>query len=167
MKIIENKKLFGKVSIFDVIIILIGITVVIFAYRYLYASNTGKASNNYINTKFKVKLDNLPIGTSEHITIGDQIYDNETNVYVGKVIEFEVKEYKKIIENYDENKYVESTVPNRETIILTLETSVQDAQTDLITANNYYIKVGKELYVRGSSYAGGGYIIQIDRQEVK
>lgn len=163
MKIIQDKKLFGKISIFDVIIILIGIVILIFAYTYLYSSNSIKVGNTYFTTKFQIKLDNLPVGTSSYVSKGDLVYDNETNVYIGKVIDLEVQEYKKIIEDYENDKYVESTVPNRETIILTLETLVYDARADLITENNYYIKVGKELYIRGPSYAGGGYIISIER----
>lgn len=163
MKIIENKKLFGKISIFDVIIAIIGIAVLIFAYRYLYSSKSISVGNTYYNINFQVKMDNLPIGTNEYIKEGDSIYDNETNVYIGKVVKYEVREFEKIVEDYENNAYVQSVVPDRETIILTLETSVYDAKSDLITNNNYYIKVGKELYLRGSAYAGSGYIIKIDR----
>lgn len=163
MKIIENKKLFGKVSIFDIIILLVGLVVLIFAYSYLYSSNSISVGNTYFTTKFQIRLDNLPVGTNSYIKENDLIYDNETNVFVGKVVDFESREYKKIIEDYENNKYIESVVPDRETVILTLENSVYDAQSDLITANNYYIKVGKELHLRGPSYAGGGYIIQIER----
>ena len=85
--------------------------------------------------------------------------------HVSEIQSFEVQEYKRMIEDFESGKYVEAVVPNRETIILTLETSVYDANSDLITENNYYIKVGKELYLRGPSYAGGGYIIRVDRLE--
>lgn len=165
MKIIENRKLFGKISVFDVIIILLVIAIGIFAYCYLYSPGNITTINKYLTTKFQIRIDNLPIGTNAHISKGDMIYDNETNVYVGKVVEFEVQEYKLMVEDYENNKFVEAVVPNRERIILTLETTVQDAGADLITPNNYYIKVGKDLHLRGPSYAGSGYIIQIDRME--
>lgn len=163
MKIIKDKKLFGKITIFDIIIALVGVIIIVFAYNYLYASSSVKVGNTYENINFKIKLDNLPVGTNEQITNGDLIYDNETNVYIGKVTNYEVQEFKKIIEDYKNEKYVEAIVPDRESIILTLETSVYDAGADLITPNNYYIKVGKELHPRGPSYAGAGYIIYIDR----
>lgn len=165
MKIIKDKKLFGIISMFDVIIVVIGILAVVLVYNYLYSSNSVKVGNTYHTTTFQIKLDNLPVGTNAQIEKEDLIYDNETNVYVGKVIDFEVKEYKRMLEDFENGKYVEAVVPNRETIILTLETSVYDAKSDLITENNYYIKVGKELYLRGPSYAGGGYIIRVDRLE--
>lgn len=163
MKIIENKKIFGKISVFDVIIAILGIAVLIFAYRYLYSSSSISVGNAYFNTNFQIKMNNLPVGTNEYIKEGDLIYDNETNVYIGKVVKYEVQKYEKIVEDYENNAYVQSAVPDRETIVLTLETSVYDAKSDLITENNYYIKVGKELYLRGSAYAGSGYIIQIER----
>ena len=163
MKIIEDKKLFGKISIFDVIILLIAIAVLVFAYNYLYSSSSIKVGNTYFTTSFQIRLDNLPVGTNEQINENDLIYDNETNVYIGKVTDVETQQYKRIIGDYENEKYVEAIVPERETIILTVETSVYDAQSDLITENNYYIKVGKDLYLRGPAYAGGGYIIHIDR----
>ncbi|MBR4110883.1 MAG: DUF4330 domain-containing protein [Clostridia bacterium] len=163
MKIIKDKKLFGKISIFDMIIAIIGVLVIVFAYNYLYSSNSVKVGNTYTNVSFQIKLDNLPVGTSEQISSGDLIYDNETNVYIGKVTDYETQEFKRIIEDYENKKYVEAVVPDRETVILTVETSVYDTGADLITANNYYVKVGKELHPRGPSYAGTGYIIHIDR----
>ena len=135
----------------------------VFAYNYLYSSSSVKVGNTYNNVNFQIKLDNLPVGTSEQINNGDLIYDNETNVYIGKVTNYETQEFKRIIEDYENKKYVEAVVPDRETVILTVETSVYDAGADLITANNYYVKVGKELHPRGPSYAGSGYIIHIDR----
>lgn len=163
MKIIKDKKLFGKISVFDVIIAIVGVIIIVFAYNYLYSSSNMKIGNTYSNVIFKIKLDNLPVGTSEQINSGDLIYDNETNVYIGKVTNYETQEFKKVIKDYENNKYVEAAVPDRETVILTVETSVYDAGADLITANNYYVKVGKELHPRGPSYAGTGYIIHIDR----
>ena len=163
MKIIKDKKLFGKISIFDVIIAIIGVIVIVFAYNYLYSSSSVKVGNTYTDVSFQIKLDNLPVGTSEQINNGDLLYDNETNVYIGKVTNYETQEFKRVIKDYENKKYVEAVVPDRETVILTVETSVYDAGADLITANNYYVKVGKELHPRGPSYAGAGYIIHIDR----
>lgn len=163
MKIIKDKKLFGKITIFDLVIALLGIAVVVFAYNYLYSSKNIKVGNTYFHTSFQIKLDNLPIGTSNQVSENNLIYDNETNAYIGKVTNYETKQYTKILEDYENKKYVEAVVPDRESIILTVETSVCDANSDLITPNNYYIKVGKEIHLRGPSYAGTGYIIHIDR----
>lgn len=163
MKIIKDKKLFGKISVFDIIILFVGIIAILLVYNYLYSSNNVKVGNTYFETTFQIKLDNLPVNTSKQINIGDSIYDNETNVYIGKVTNYETQEFKRLVKDYENKKYVESVVPERETVILTVETSVYDAGADLITANNYYIKVGKELHPRGPSYAGAGYIIRIDR----
>lgn len=163
MKLIQDKKLFGKITIFDIIIVLLFICVAIFAYRYLYSSTGSKLGNTYFTTTCSVRLDNLPIGTFDRIAKDDMIYDNETNLFVGKVVSAEKQEYTKVIEDYENNKFVQAVIPDRETVILNVEVSVYDAGCDLITANNYYVKVGKELFLRGPSYAGGGYVITIDR----
>ena len=55
MKIIKDKKLFGKITIFDIIIALVGVIIIVFAYNYLYSSSSVKVGNTYENINFKIK----------------------------------------------------------------------------------------------------------------
>ena len=161
MKIIENKKLFGKINIFDIIILLVVLALAVGVVIFL--RNTEKTTNTSNEKTYMIKLDKVIAGTSEKIKQGDKIYDNEINSFIGEVVSVEKKDYTRVIENYETNEFVEANVEGYETLILTIKVGLNDAGSDLKTNNDYVIKVGKQVFLRGPSYASAGYIIQIER----
>ena len=164
MKIIENKKLFGKINIIDIIIVLIILVVGIGVYSIVFKDETSNTiGKQYFKTICIAKLENMPAGSSEFLKIGADVYDNTTNTYIGKVKEISSGEYIKIEENYETNTFVETKVPNKETVYVTIDVNVADQGSDLVTDSNYFVKVGKDLHLRSSNFGGFGYIISIDR----
>lgn len=161
MKIIENKKFFGRFNIFDIIILLIVLVLAVGVVIFL--RNTEKTTNTSNEKTYMIKLDKVIAGTSEKIKQGDKIYDNEINSFIGEVVSVEKKEYTRVVENYETNELVEASVEGYETIILTIKVELNDVGADLKTNNDYVIKVGKQVFLRGPSYASAGYIIQIER----
>ena len=165
MKIIENKKLFGKINLIDILIAVVILVVGLFAYKTIFRSEaTVNIGAKYFTTTCVIKLDGLPSGASKYLEVGSDVYDNETNVYIGKLVEFRAEEYKVVSENNEAGEYVEAVIPNSESVFVKLEVNVSDQGSDLITANNYFIKVGKRINLRSKNFAGGGYLINIDRE---
>lgn len=165
MKVIENKKLFGKINLMDILIAIAILLVGFVAYKVIFKSETAvNIGAKYFTTTCVVKLDGLPKGANEYLEIGADVYDNETNVYIGKLKDFRVDDYKLIKTNTETNEFVEAIVPTGENIYVTVEVAVSDQGADLITSNNYYIKVGKHINMRCQNLAGGGYITNIDRE---
>ena len=161
MKIIENKKLFGKINIFDIIILLVVLILAIGLFIFL--RTTEKTNSGLKEKTYMIKLDKVITGTSEKIKQGDKIYDNEINSYIGEVVSVEKREYTRVVENHETNELVEANVEGYETLILKLKVELNDVGSDLKTNNDYVIKVGKQVFLRGPSYASAGYIIQIER----
>ena len=118
----------------------------------------------FFTTTCVVRLDAMPVGSSEYLEIGAPVYDNETNVYIGKLVDFKSGDYKQTKINYETEEFVETVIPGYESVYATVEVNVSDQGADLITADNYYIKVGKYVNVRCKNLAGGGYISSIDRE---
>ena len=165
MKIIENKKLFGKINVIDIGIILVILVVGTVAYNIVFkGETTAGIGAQYFTTNCMVRIENLPIGASEYLKVGSDVYDNETNTYIGRLKEVTSGDYMVIRTNREMDTFVESKVPGKESVYLTLEVKVTDQGADLITENNYYIKVGKALSIRSSNFAGSGYITTIDRE---
>ena len=164
MSFVKDKKLFGKINFIDILLVLIFAIVALIAYKILMGSSA-TISSKYVETTCIIRLENLPMGTHLYINEGDEIYDNETKAYIGKVVSYEVEDYEKVTENLQDGEYTISFVPGKERIFLKLSVEVGDFDSDLITENNYYIKVGKEIFMRGPCYAGSGYITFIDRLE--
>lgn len=164
IKLIENGKIFGKINMIDILLIIIILLAGAFGYKFLFGHSSVIIPNaNYVDTKVQIRLEDVPIGMVDNMNEGDIIYDNETNTYIGKLISFESTPYNIITNNYETNEY--SVVPSvtSENIIITVEILLNDIGSDLITANNYNIKVGKVIAIRGPSYASNGYIIKIER----
>ena len=167
MKIIENKKLFGKINLMDIILILIIAVVGIIAYKVVFQSETTVSLGaKYYTTTCTIRLEGLPEGASGYLTVGSDIYDNETNTYIGKLIDAKSGDYMAIRVNRETDTFVEAKIPDQETVYITMEVSVSDQGADLITSNNYYIKVGKALSIRSGNFAGSGYITTIEREEI-
>lgn len=164
MKFIKDKKLFGIINSIDILLVVILAIVALIAYKILIGSST-TVSSKYVATTCTIRLENLPKGAYSYINEGDEIYDNETKTFIGKVVSYEVEDYEKVTEDLEDGEYTTSLVPNRERIFLKLNVEVGDFDSDLITANNYYIKVGKQVFLRGPCYAGSGYITFIERIE--
>jgi len=165
MKIITDKKLFGKINLIDILLIIIISIAGIVVYNMVFSSETTvNIGAQYYTTRCTIKLDDLPIGASEYLLAGADVYDNETNVFIGKLIDAKSGDCITIRTNRETDEFIESKVPNRETVYATVEVNVSDQGADLITADNYYIKVGKYVSIRCQNFAGGGYITFIDRE---
>ena len=164
MKIIENKKLFGKINFLDILIVVVILVVGVFAYKKLFTEG-GKVSiaAKYETTTCTIKVDNAPVGSDKYLKIGADVYDNETNTYIGKLVSYEVDDYYTIRENKEAGEFVKVAVPDLISCYLKVEVSVSDAGGDLITNNNYYVKVGKKVDARCYNFAGSGYITFIER----
>jgi len=165
MKIIENKKLFGKINMMDIALLLVILVVGLVAYKVVFKSETAVSLGaKYFTTTCTMRLDALPEGASEYLEIGADVYDNETNTYIGKLVAAQSGDYATIRTNKENSTFVATKIPNQESVYLTVEVSVSDQGSDLITADNYYIKVGKAISVRVANFAGSGYITTIARE---
>ncbi len=161
MKIIENKKLFGKINVIDILILLLILLILVFAYLY-FGRNTGGVSTGEKYT-FQYEIQNIVKQTADSIKVGDKVYDNETNAYIGEVKEVKITNFKQVIQNYETDEFVTVDVPNKYTALITIQNNLIDTGTDLKTVDDYVVKVGKRVYLRGGLYAGSGYIVYIER----
>lgn len=164
MKIIENKKLFGKINLVDIIIILVVVLAGIVVYNLVFKGEAVSGIGaEYYTTTCVAKFEDLPSMASTYLNVGTSVYDNETNTYIGKLKRVSSGDCIKIKQNLENNTFVETKVPGKETVYLEIEVSVSDQGADLITSDNYYIKVGKAISVRSGNFASSGYITTIDR----
>lgn len=161
MKIIENRKLFGKINIIDICIILVILAILLIVYVYF-----GKTTANQMQTQkyiFQYEMQNVTEQAANSVKVGDKVYDNETNVYIGEVVGVEISEHMVRSVNHETNEFVNSPFPDKYNVVMTIENNLADTGKDLKTAQDYVVKVGKHVYLRGGLYAGSGYIVYIER----
>lgn len=158
-----DKKIFGKINIIDIILVVIVLVLIVVAYL-LFGNKVagGSETSKYI---FQYEMQNVYKDVAESVTVGDNIYDNETNEYVGTVKAVEIMEYKIPVPNFKDDVIVNTAIPDKYVALITLENSLIDSGKDLLTQQGYVIKIGKQEFVRGPNYAGGGYIVYIERAD--
>lgn len=152
-----------KINFFDIIIVLV--VLILGAGFYVYTHKEKALETTKLRYTFE--LTDNPTGFTTLINVGDDITDNVKNYYMGKVVSVEAVPCTKITNDYTNSKIVESTVPDRENAIITVEADVTESTSDFKVNGNYVVKAGKEVSVKGNGYAGVGYILTVERQDDK
>lgn len=158
----NNKKLFGKINVFDIIIIAL-ILVVAVAVLGIYYSKQKKVVTKSVKTTYTLELIDNPLGFAKLVKEGDIIKDSIKNFNMGTIIKVEQTPNTKVLNDLVNETIVENETPDRERVVLTVEANVVDNSTDLLVDNQYDIRVGKDVYVKGPRYGGVGYILSIQR----
>lgn len=158
----SNKKVFGKLNFFDVIIIVIGLIAVLVIFG-IYMTKSNKVVDKSVKMTYTLELVDCPLGFYDLIEVGDNIKDSVKKFNMGKIINKEKTANTKVISDLKNSQMVESETPDKERVVLTVEANVTDNGVDLLVDNQYDIRVGKDIYVKGPCYGGVGYILSIIR----
>ena len=144
MKIIdENGRIGGKISIVDIIVIILCLLVVC-AFYVKYNNDDTRAAN--VETKkitYTVKIAGIREGTVKSIREGDTFIDNINKDPMGKVVRIE-KEQATMLISLDDGTWIEAPVEDRYDIVMTMETDAE------LTDGHVYVNRVDELNVNSS-----------------
>lgn len=143
MIINKEGKLFGKVSVIDIFVVLV-IAVMAFGVYTRFFSGGTKADVTNTKIEYKIKVKSVRQGTVDALKKGGAVYDTQTKEYMGRIVstaEEPCLEEQKLLDG----SYVMSEVPERQNVIVTLSV---DGATN---ASGYYTSENKPLYV-GSTF---------------
>ncbi|NLY44169.1 MAG: DUF4330 domain-containing protein [Clostridiaceae bacterium] len=157
---IDNKgRLFGKINIIDMLILLIIAGAAAGAYvKFFKKDDKAVQSDRKIQYDIEIKAQTKEF--ADVIQTGDEIRDSIRSDYLGKVVNKQVVPTIEVNANIEEGTFVTTEVPERYDIILTLEANGSVSGTS-IKAEGTEIKVGQRMYIKGKGYAGSGYILRI------
>lgn len=118
--IIDKKgKLFGKINIIDLCVLLILIAAVaVTAIKFKLADNSGNSEKN-TEIIYTVKVASIRNFTAEQFKINENLYDNETGKYIGKIISVDKKDDKEYVMKSD-GTYAVSAKPERYDVYITV-----------------------------------------------
>lgn len=121
----RNGRLFGKVSIIDVLVVLVVVVMAIALYmknNTLEASKTGESSNTPI--VFVVEAENVHLNVVDAIQVGDKVYDKDRSSggAIGVITAVEEIDASKV-EKLDNGTYARLTNENARNLIITIEGS--------------------------------------------
>ena len=98
----SGKKKF-KINFFDIVIVI----VVIAIGAVVYAMTNKEVVQETKTIRYTIELVNQNEGFTENINVGDDIYDNIKNYYMGKVVSVEAVPYKKLIPDSENGRVLE------------------------------------------------------------
>lgn len=161
MKIIDKKgKLFGKLSVFDILLIIIIAAVAVFAVRFLFKPKADAGKSELIYT---ITVDNQRKGTEINVKPGDKLYNKIDKYELGEIISVATEE--KTEELFDEETGKANIVshPVYQNIKVTLKGSFT------VKADGYYynqkpLRVNDIIYVTNQNFSGSGIISGISRR---
>lgn len=156
MIIDEKGKLFGKVNLLDLILVVI-ILAVIAAACILFAG--GPKAGATLPVTYTVEIQNKDEAYFAHVVEGETVTDGITGVYVGKIKDFEKKPA--VVLTQADNRIVAASPEGRYDGYVQIEVEAGVSYPDLL-ASDIELKIGSEIAFRSESLAMHGYIVAVD-----
>ncbi len=164
MRILDRKgRLFGKINIIDLTIILI-IVLIAGAVYHVYFREDESAQVLAHRIEYDIELAARPETLVEVIAVGDNIWDSVRGHYLGTVVDKQVRPATKVSEDMVKGKYIVAKIPNMYDVIITLEANGRVTPYSIL-AEGIEVKVGQRIYVKGKGYASPGFIVGLRYDE--
>ncbi len=156
--IILKKCKFNIIDISVIVLVLILILATVVKFGNYNKTNDETAKIDTID--YKIKISNVRNYTVDAFVIGDTVFDNQTNVEIGKIIEKEVTDAKgyEITKN---GKIVETKVPNKYDLVLVIETQGTIDNSGYFANRSVELKVGSEKIIETLYAKSTGIITEI------
>ncbi|MBE7027714.1 MAG: DUF4330 domain-containing protein [Ruminococcaceae bacterium] len=157
MIIDEKGKLFGKVSIIDIAIILVIIISIIgsvVVYKNIEQGKIAPSESALINHSeslgkacVEFELSSVREMTKQFLSVGDKVYSAETDKFIGEIINIDSKPYKDTITGAD-GTMVFAPVPEKYTLTLSVKVSGQQTENGFYSVENTHFAVGDSMPIK-------------------
>lgn len=156
----KNFKLFGKIGVLDIIIILLLIIGIFFALRFSVNTNAGAAANTQ-KVSYTILITKKKPGLEKDIIIGQKAFDSLKGSEIGVVSGYNVIPYKTTQPNGLTGDLIRSEVQGLYDIEVTITADAKVSQSGVMIGD-YDVNVGKEMFIKSKSFASPGYCIGLD-----
>lgn len=156
------KKKFG---IFDIVIILLVICAIFFAYKIVLGDKIVDKVREQVTFTVEIK------GADEDLVLamqpGDVVYNSVNDILLGTVVNVETKEATEITTNLNKGEFKIDNYENQKHVYLTIYGNADSVDNKHIKLAEKELKVGTDISVESDKYVSSGYIVEIDRLEDK
>lgn len=164
MKLIDEKgRLFGKLNIIDLLIVLIVVGGLVgVGWKMGLVKNLGNQTVSVKKPIVRIWVKKVSNYTADAIVAskGDNLSDIKTNETIGKIIDVDVKPSRETAAD-STGKWVLSEVPEQKDVFITME-----ATSSLVNGNvklsSKDAKVGAELIIKGTKFQATSYVIGVE-----
>ncbi|MBQ9915357.1 MAG: DUF4330 domain-containing protein [Clostridia bacterium] len=152
----EKGRLFGKLNLLDLFLILLFIAVAIVAGLFLSGKDGGSET---VPIHYVIEIQNKEEAYFDHVVVGEKVSDGITGAYLGTIYNFEKKPAQVISQAND--KLVVANPEGRFDGYVTISADAAYAYPDYVLGGEP-IKIGSEIAYRSETLAMHGYIVDVN-----
>lgn len=134
----QKGKLFGKISIIDLLILVfVIVAVAATAYKFQFSAHKDvNTANGQI--VYTLKVQSIRDFSADQFAVGDAVYDKESNKEIGKIAQIRKEDAEDFV-NMADGTFVMQDIPNKYDVYLTIESDAR------ITDEGYFANGTKQI----------------------
>lgn len=160
MGLIDSKgRLFGKINIVDLLIVLLIISIAGGIYLVFF----GGSDKQVVETRkvvYDFEITNVNMEFIDAITPGDPIRDSTRGNELGTVVSKTSRNATMLNEDIINGRYVIADVPDAYDVVITIEAKANITPANIIVGGAE-VKVGKKFFIKGKGYANQGFVTKM------
>ncbi|MBM7562473.1 DUF4330 domain-containing protein [Fusibacter tunisiensis] len=160
MKVIDRQgKVFGKISIIDVLILILLVAVSLVGYSFLSPTETAEAEE--IRIRYTYETSPVTENFANQLEEGMKLFNSSRNHEVGTLIAFESAPREIEVKDRENGTFKKAIVPDEYVVTLVIEANAtQNAHHYYVTQED--VKVGAMIPIKGKGFATMGYVIGLE-----
>jgi hypothetical protein len=163
MKAANERKLFGILNIFDLVILLLVAGVSVYAVLYLATGGFRRGENVYVY--YTVQFEGLTEDHTLLLNIGDEVKDSIRGFTLGTIVDIDVRESMVWLYNEIEGEWFQYYPPGDYVIHMTIKAKGHETDIDIV-ANTVPVRLGHQMYAQGKGWVLTGYIVAVRTEPI-
>ncbi len=160
MIINKEGKLFGKISVVDILVVLAIVVAAFGVYTRFFVGNA-KVETASSHIEYKMKIKEIRIGSVEALeNYKGAMYDTDTKEYLGDIVAVEYTEAKKAVET-QRGRLTETAVPERYDCTITVRLDGKINDSGYYTSTNQVLAAGSSFLFEAKAVKTTGRISEI------
>ena len=159
----ENGRLFGRISLIDVVVIAVALVLVVAFYTKGSTVPISSAADPMTDIRYEVTITNMPDGRLNSLRVGDELYDKETKLLMGTIADIQSEECVISMLKAD-GTYVMAPIEGRYNVKLVVDAKAMVDEHQLIYVNRAaQVAVGLSIDFYTQTSLFGGTITGMER----
>lgn len=163
MKILENDKLFGKISIVDIVVVLILVVVVanvITTYTKVNKENGNVGNTSSITFEYDIKFEYVRPTTGEILQVGDAVFDKVSGTEIGEITSVVATNSMQQFNSLD-GTITQKEIDGKADILITVKTKGSIKNSEYMANDLIRILIGKNIEIKTKYVDVAGTILDI------
>lgn len=162
-KLIRDGKLFGKVSVVDILSVVLVLFLAAVAYLRFSSEDTSVVNRNNLDVTYLLKIASVRDFTTNELKVGDKLYIDEDKE-IGEITDIRIENATQLTATMD-GEVVKMPVEDRYDVYLTVKAKGRRASGAIYLTEDFEIDLYSAVYIHTKFVTTAGTVISLDVQE--